>query len=168
LALALAFPAAASPPRDAATHFFDASFGDLKDELRLARAEGKRGLLLMYSAEDCPPCHRMKKTVLSEPRVQDYVRRNFRVLEIDYNGDVEMADPQGRTMRSKDYAQNVARIRRTPTFTVVGLDGVELARHQGATRDAEEFLWLAEYVVRGEHRKKDYDAYRRERLAAGR
>lgn len=164
--LAAAWPAAAAAERPAETHFFDASFGDLPDELRLARAEGKQGLFLMFAAEDCSPCIRMKKTIMSQARVQEYFRRHFRVLHVDYNGDLEMVDLAGRALRSKDYAQKVARVRGTPSFTVIGLDGTELLRHYGSVRDADEFLWFADYVVRGEYRKKPFDAYRRERLAA--
>jgi len=168
LALAWLAGAQAGQERDAATHFFDASFGDLKDELRQARAEGKHGLFLMFSAEDCSPCIRMKKTVMNQVKVQEHYRRHFRVLHIDFNGDVEMADVSGRAMRSKEYAQKVARVNRTPTFLILGLDGAELLRHHGPTRDAEEFLWLADFVVNGDSRSKPYDAYRRERLASGR
>lgn len=166
--LALAAQAPLAGERPAETHFFDASFGDLKEELQQARAEGKLGLFLMFSAEDCPPCIRMKKTVMNQARVQEYYRRHFRVLHIDFNGDLEMADLEGRPMRSKDYAQKVARIRGTPSFTVIGLDGRELLRHFGATRDADQFLLLADYVVKGEYRGTPYDTYRRERLAASR
>jgi len=166
--LGLAWPAAAADARPAETHFFDASFGDLKDELRQARAEGKHGLFLMYAAEDCSPCIRMKKTVLNQARVQDHFRRHFRVLHIDFNGDAELADLQGQTMRSKDFAQKVARVRGTPTFSVIGLDGQELLRSFGPTRDADEFLLFADYVVAGTHRKKPFEAFRRERLAANR
>jgi thioredoxin-related protein len=164
--LALAGPGIAAAERDADSHFFDPSFGDLKEELQQARDEGKHGLFLMFSAEDCPYCIRMKKTVLNQVRVQEYYRRHFRVLHIDFHGDAEMADPEGRAMRSKDYAQKVAKVRATPTFVILGTDGTELLRHLGPTRDADEFLWLADYVVRGEYRTKPYDAYRRERLAS--
>jgi thioredoxin-related protein len=110
----------------------------------------------------------MKKTVMNQRRVQDYYRRHFRVLHIDFNGDAEIADLEGRAMRSKDYAQKVARVRGTPTFTVIGLDGRELLRHPGPTRDADDFLLLADFVVKGEYRSKAYDTYRRERLASTR
>ena len=167
-ALTPAWLAPAAEERPAETHFFDASFGDLKDELRKARAEGKQGLFLMFAAEACPPCIRMKKTVMNQQRVQDYYRRHFRVLHVDFNGDDEMVDLEGRAMRSKDYAQKVARVRGTPTFTAIGLDGRELLRHPGPTRDADDFLLLADFVVKGEYRSKAYDTYRRERLASNR
>jgi thioredoxin-related protein len=167
-ALTPAWHVAAEEERPAATHFFDASFGDLQEELRKARAEGKHGLFLMFAAEACGPCILMKKTVMNQRRVQDYYRRHFRVLHIDFNGDAEIADLEGRAMRSKDYAQKVARVRGTPTFTVIGLDGRELLRHPGPTRDADDFLLLADFVVKGEYRSKAYDTYRRERLASTR
>jgi thioredoxin-related protein len=160
--LALA-QAAAAQERPAETHFFDPSFGDLKEELQLARKEGKKGLFLMYAAEDCPPCIWMKGNVMNQVRVQDRFRRTFRVLHIDFNGDTEMTDLDGRTMRAKDYAQKVARVIGTPTFAVVGLDGRELLRHYGPTRDAAEFLLFAEYVESGAHRARPFDAWRRER-----
>lgn len=163
--LALAAPAAASGERPADTHFFDASFGDLKEELALARKEGKKGLFLMYAAEDCSPCIRMKATILNQARVQDHFRRHFRVLHIDFNGDTEVTDFEGRAMRAKDFAQKVARVIGTPTFAVIGLDGRELLRFYGPTRDVEEFMLFADYIVAGEYRSRPFDAYRRERLA---
>jgi thioredoxin-related protein len=168
LALSAGLPAAAEPAqtRDAATHFFHASFGDLKEELQLARAEGKRGLFIMFAAEDCPPCIAMKKTVFSQVPVQDYFRRHFRVLHIDFNGDAEMADLEGRPMRSKDYARKVARVRGTPTLVIVDPTGTELVRHFGSLRDAREARWFADFVVREQYRRTAFDAYWRERGAA--
>jgi thioredoxin-related protein len=166
--VALAALAGAAEERPAELHFFHPSFGDLQDELRQARAEGKHGLFIMFAAEDCSPCIRMKKTVMNQARVQEHFRRHFRVLHIDFNGDVEMSDLEGRTMRSKDYSQKVARIRGTPSFTVVGLDGRELLRHYGPTRDADEFMLFADFVVKGEYRSRAFDAYRRERIASSR
>ncbi|MDW8469535.1 MAG: hypothetical protein RML56_11710, partial [Burkholderiales bacterium] len=71
---------------------------------------------------------------------------------------------RGRPMRSK-LAQKVARVRGTPTFSVIGLDGRELLRHYGPTRDAEEFMLFADYVASGAYRAQPFDAWRRERLA---
>jgi thioredoxin-related protein len=160
----LAWTATAQPTRDPALHFFQAGFGDLQEELALARAEGKQGLFVMFSAEACTPCIVMKKTVLNQVAVQERFRRHFRVLEIDYNGDAEMADLDGRRMRSKDYAQHVARVRGTPSFTVIGLDGKELLRHYGPT-NGRQFMWFADYVVDGAYRREPFEAYWRDRLA---
>ncbi len=165
LALGAAAPAA---ERNAMQHFFHPSFGDLKDELALARREGKAGLFVMFAAEDCGPCIVLKRTILSRVEVQEHYRRHFRVLHVDFNGDQSMADFQGREMRAKDYAREVARIHRTPTFVAFGVDGRELLRHQGSARDAREFMGLAHYVVDGEYRRRPFDAYWREWQKAAR
>lgn len=162
LALACAAPTPAQP-RDAMTHFFHAGFGDLKEELELARREGKRGLFLMFAAEDCPPCNAMKKGVFSQAAVQEYFRKHFRVLHVDFNGDDEMADFSGRTMRSKDFARTVARVRGTPTLMIFDTTGKELVRHAGMLRDAREALQFADYVVQDHVRRTAFDAYWRER-----
>ncbi len=168
LGFAAATAAAAQPVRDPQVYFFQASFGDLKEELALARKEGKQGLFLMFSAEACTPCILMKRTVLNQVPVQERFRRHFRVLEVDYNGDAEMADVEGRWMRSKDYAQKVAKVRGTPTFMAIGLDGKELLRHYGTTSGLQQFMWFADYVVHEEYRRRPFEAYWRERLAAER
>lgn len=163
LALVLGGLPAAAQTRDAMTHFFQASFGDMKEELALARSEGKRGLFLMFAAEDCPPCIAMKKNVFSQAAVQDYFRKHFRVLHVDFNGDDEVADFSGRSMRSKDFARNVARVRGTPTLIIVDAKGNERVRHAGMLRDAREAMHFADYVVREHYRRTAFDVYWRGR-----
>jgi thioredoxin-related protein len=159
-------PPALAASEEALALFFDQSFGNLREELETARAEGKQGLFIMFDDPDCPWCHKMKTTVLSQPRVRDYYRRYFRTLRIDTRGDTLLTDFEGREMAEKEFAAKVHRVRATPVFLFVGLDGQVLFRYTGQTRDAEEFLWLAEYVVSGAYRDKNYTVYKRERLAA--
>lgn len=151
--------------RDPFVHFFDQSFGNLQEELEIARAEGKLGLFIMFDDPDCPWCHKMKTTVLNQPRVQDYYRQHFRVLRVDTRGEATITDFEGREMAEKDYAARVHRVRATPVFLFIGLDGKVIFRYTGATRHVEEFLWLAEYVVSGAYKNKNYTVYKRERLA---
>lgn len=166
LALPLATGHAAAPARDADSHFFQASFLDLPEELQLARVEGKRGLAIMFGAEECSPCKRMKRDVLSDPRVQDYYREHFRVLYLDFNGDLEVIDTAGARTTEKEYAARGVRIRGTPSFLFLGLNGEELARVYGEQRCVEEFLWLGEFVISGAHRTTDFKQYRNDRRAA--
>ena len=79
--------------------FFDATFGDLTEELDLLEEEGKIALMVMFETEDCPWCARMKKQVLNRVAVQDYYEENFRVISLDAEGDVRLfilnAEAQG-------------------------------------------------------------------------
>ena len=85
---------AAVETRDPNAYFFNQMLGDLTEELQIARDENKKALLIMFEAEDCPFCARMKKTILNRSDVQDYFRENFHILMIDIEGDVEITDFQ--------------------------------------------------------------------------
>ena len=159
----VAVMAAAEAPRDAMQHFFHQSFNSLPDEVATAKAEGQQAILVMFVLEDCPWCAKMKANVLSQPVVQDYYRKHFRVLIMDANGDAPMTDFSGQEMPQKDFAFKQNRVRATPVFVFYDLDGKVITRYTGATRDVEEFLWLGEYVVSGKWKTANFTSYRRER-----
>lgn len=134
--------------RDVA-QFFDESFNNMKDELASAKTDGKKGVLIMFEMEECPFCHRMKTTILNRSDIQDYFKKNFRIISVDIKGDEELTDFKGETTTQKDFALKEFRVRATPVFQVIGLDGepVKNARLTGATKDADEFMLFGKYVV---------------------
>lgn len=165
-ALGWAGAAGAAATRDPGQYFFDQTFGDLGEELQLARDEGKAGILLMFEMDECPFCHRMKTTVLNQPPVQDYFKEHFLIFPIDVEGDVEVTTFAGETMPQKDYALQGLRVRATPVFAFFDLDGNLVARYTGATRDAAEFLLLGRYVVEGAYKDTTFTKYKRDQAAA--
>lgn len=161
-ALILLMPAggALAQARDPDTHFFQPGFRDLPEELDTARREGKLGLAIMFEAEDCPPCKRMKRDILSQAKVQDYYRRHFRVISIDFNGDQEVVDPAGKTWSEKRYAgKEGVNIRGTPSFLFLDLQGREMARNYGEIRSVDTFMKLGAYIVGGAWRERDFRTY---------
>ncbi|SDW72031.1 Thioredoxin-related protein [Thiocapsa roseopersicina] len=164
--LVLCATAVGAATRDPAQYFFDSTFGDFAEELETARAEGKKGVLLMFEMDECPFCHRMKTTVLNQPEVQDYFKEHFMIFPIDIEGDVEIHDFTGTAMAQKDFALKTHRVRATPVFAFFDLDGNLVARYTGATGDATEFMWLGEYVVQERYKDVTFPAYKRERQAA--
>lgn len=143
-----------------ADKFFDQSLGDFRVELESAKKSGKSGLMLMFEAEGCPYCLKMRETVLNQPKVQAYFRRHFLIFSVDMLGDVEIQDTAGRSWREKAYAQEL-RIRGTPTFVFIGTDGSISARYTGATKDAGEFMLLGQYVVDGIYKTQSFPEYRK-------
>jgi thioredoxin-related protein len=150
-------------PRDPGQYFFDQTFGDFSEELAKAKEEGKKGVLLMFEMDECPFCHRMKTTVLNQPEVQDYYKKNFLVFPVDIEGDVEVTDFSGTPMPQKDFALQEFRVRATPVFAFFDLDGKLVTRYTGATRDVQEFMWLGEYVVAQRYQDIPFPKYKRER-----
>lgn len=124
---------ASAAGRDPYVHFFNESWGDLPEELQLARSEGKKGILFFFEMDECPFCHRMKRTVLNQPEVQAFFREHFLNFAIVVEGDVEMVDFAGNDSTQKDFASKTNRVRATPVFAFYDLDGNPVARYTGAT-----------------------------------
>ena len=103
LAVLVSGLAHASAPKDPDKHFFTLTFGDFKEELATARAEGKKGILLFFEQEECPFCHRMRTTVLNQPEVQDFYRKNFLNFAVDIESTNEITDFQGHSTTQKAF-----------------------------------------------------------------
>ena len=166
VALLWTLGAAQAATRNPEQHFFDQTLGDFHEELQSARSQGKQGILIMFEQEECPFCHRMKTTVLNRTDVQDYFKAHFLIFPLDIEGDVEVADFQGNPTSQKDFAFKQYRVRATPVFAFFDLSGTLVARYTGATKDAEEFLWLGEYVATGAYKDQDFTRYKRDRRKA--
>jgi thioredoxin-related protein len=152
--------------RDALEHFFHQSFNDLREEVETAKSEGKAGIMVMFNDPDCPWCRKMKATIMSQVPVQEYFRKHFRLLHLDTRGDTLMTDFEGNEIAEKDFAFKVHRVRATPVFVFFDLNGKDVLRYTGASRDAVEFMWMAEFVVEEKYKTEKFAQYKRTRLAS--
>jgi thioredoxin-related protein len=144
----------ASTPRDPYQFFFEASLGDLTEELEIAREDGKQGVFVFFEMDECPFCHRMKQTVLNQPDVQDYFKRNFHSLAMDIEGDIEIVDFQGNNTTQKEFARQ-NRVRATPLLAFFDLQGQLVFKYVGAPAGKQEFLWMGEFVADEVYLQKD-------------
>ncbi len=167
LLIVLVSASQAVPTRNPGEHFFDQSLGDFSEELATARDEGKSGILIMFEMDECPFCHRMKTTVLNRVDVQDYFKQHFLIIPLDIEGDVEISDFVGKSVKQKDFASKTYRVRATPVFAFFDLSGKLLAKYTGATRNADEFMLLGRYVVEGAYKTTSFTRYKRAHKKAG-
>lgn len=151
---------------DPYTHFFNETFGNLSEELDTARDDGKEAILLFFEMDECPFCHFMKQNVLNQPEVQAYYREHFLSFPIDIEGDVELTDFSGQTMPQKDFAFKINRVRATPVIAFYDLDGKQILRYTGRTANAEEFMWMGEYIVDGHYKTVKFSKFKRAKRAA--
>ena len=147
-----------------AVSFFDESFNNLQEEAATAKEDGKKGLLIMFEMDECPFCQRMKTTVLNQQPVLDFYRKNFRIISVDIEGDLELVDFEGKATTQKDFSLKQYRIRATPVFIFFDLDGkpMKRARFTGATKDMDEFLLLGHYVVENKNETMPFIKYKKE------
>ena len=151
--------------RDADSGFFQQGFGDLKEELEIAKEEGKRGVFVMFDDKDCPWCAKMKATILNQVEVQEYYRKFFRITRVDRNGDALITDFKGNEISEKDFADK-ARVRATPVMIFYDLEGSPMYRHTGATRNVKEFLWMGEFVAEDNYKTQRFTVYKRKKKKA--
>ena len=144
----------ATSPRDPYKYFFEQSLGDLTEELEIARDENKKGMFVFFEMDECPFCHRMKQTVLNQPDIQDYFRKNFHSISIDVEGDVEIVDFEGNATTQKGFASKI-RVRATPVMAFYDLQGNQVVKYTGAASGTEEFMLLAEFYLDGVYKMKD-------------
>ncbi|MDE0309367.1 MAG: thioredoxin family protein [Acidiferrobacterales bacterium] len=163
LSLAVVFQLQAEV-RDPEEYFFHQSFGDLPEEVEIAKEEGQTSILVMFELNDCPWCERMKEMILNQSEVQDYFRKHFRVLMMNVEGDNLIVDFDGEEILEKDFALKHNRIRATPVFLFLDLEGSRIARYTGAAKNIEEFMLLGEYVTDGHFETTNFVRFKRARL----
>jgi thioredoxin-related protein len=138
--------------------WFKDSFLDLRDDLTEAAEAGKR-LVIFFEQVGCIYCKKMQTEVLAQKPINDYVRENFDVVQLNLWGSREVTDFDGKAMTEKDLAKRWSVIF-TPTIvflpeTAPGGDKtggqLQLARMPGAF-EGGTFKAMFEWV-----RQKGYD-----------
>ena len=79
------------------------SFLDLREDLSEATSAGKR-LLIIFEQKGCIYCKKFHTEILSKKYINDYVRKNFVLLQINLWGDREVVDFDGTTVTEKKLA----------------------------------------------------------------
>jgi thioredoxin-related protein len=144
--------------------FFTQTFGDLPEEMDLARDDGKLGMLLFYEAEECGYCKRMLSQVFNQRAVQDWYDERFVSIAVDVFGDVELKNFDGITLPSKVFADQ-RKVFATPVVSFIDLNGIEIYRHFGMIRTPEEFLLLGEYIEDKQYYDTEFEVFLRSKGA---
>jgi thiol-disulfide isomerase/thioredoxin len=106
--------------------WFGLSFLDLREDFNEGKAEGKR-FAVIFEQRGCPYCIKLHNEILALKYINDYVRENFRVVQLDLWGAREVTDFDGARMPEKALAERWGVIF-TPTIVffkddLTGLDG---------------------------------------------
>ena len=133
--------------------WFVQSFLDLKEDFAEARAKGRR-FAVIFEQRGCIYCTKMHTEVLAQRYINDYVRLNFHIVQLDLWGSRETTDFDGKKFPEKKLAERWG-VLFTPTIVffkedLAGLDGqwgqpLEVARMQlgiGAGTFYDMFVWV--------------------------
>ena len=144
-----------------AADFFDETFGNLQEELTIAKENDKKGIFIFFHMEECPFCDRMKKTILNQPDVVSFYKKHFLTYQMDIEGSNEMVDFDGTEGTSQMLSEKKYRVRATPVMIIFDLEGQPLVRYTGPTRTKQEFLLLGQYVLDGSYQQMSFTRYKR-------
>jgi len=133
--------------------WFIESLLELPDDLDAAAKAGKR-FAIMWELRGCPYCKETHFVNFAQPRIADYVRANFDIVQLNIIGSRKVTDFDGEELSEKALAAKYG-VRFTPTFQFFpdSLDGLkakapakrEVARIPGYLRP-DDFLAMFRYV----------------------
>lgn len=154
--------------------WFVQSFLDLKDDHKEATAKGRR-FAVIFEQRGCIYCTKMHTEVLAQNYINDYVRQNFDIVQLDLWGSREVTDFDGSKLLEKKLAERWG-VLFTPTIVffkddLSGLDKqwgqpLEVARMQlgiGAATFYDMFVWVRAKVY---ERDRNFQRFHIERMDA--
>ena len=143
----------------AQTSFFDTHFQDFSENLQTASDENKAGIFVFFHLEDCPFCHKMRRTVLNQDSVISFYKKHFLNYEIDANGSLEVVNFAGEEVEEKRFATLQNNVFATPVLAFFDLNGKLIAKRTGYV-PTDEFLLLGKYVLEGAYQKENFTRYK--------
>ena len=81
--------------------WFNQSFLNLRDDYEEAKSEGKR-FAVVFEQRGCVYCVKMHTEVLAKKYINDYVRENYRIVQLNLWGDREVTDFDGKVLTEKE------------------------------------------------------------------
>lgn len=148
--------------------WFHQGFLELADDLKEARAAGKR-LAIIWEQRGCPYCRETHLVNFAVPEIRAFIKSRFLVVQMNKYGDREVTDFDGQKLTEKALAQK-HRITFTPTVqffpetTAVIAKAPkhrpDIARMTGYYRPFH-FLAMFRYVADNAYKEKKFRAYLR-------
>jgi thioredoxin-related protein len=142
--------------------FFDLSEDDLREDLKVAKEEGKKGIMLFFTMENCPYCERMKNYTFTDEKVATLIKNNFLVFEIDIYGSIELIDFDGESTTQKEFSQ-INGAYATPTVAFFDLKGENLVTQVGMLNETQ-MLIMGDYVINGHYKESEFIPYLKKML----
>jgi thioredoxin-related protein len=148
--------------------WFLESFLELSDDLDSAAKAGKR-FAIMWELKGCPYCKETHLVNFARPDIEEFIKTNFEVLQLNIIGSRPVKDFDGSEVSEKALAAKYG-IRFTPTFqffpeSAAGLAGRppekrEVARAPGYLRP-DDFVALFRFVREKGYETKSFRDYLR-------
>lgn len=101
--------------------WFKTSFLELEDDVAEAAEAGKR-LMLVFHQDGCPYCNVFVERNLAQKDIENRLKKDFDVIEINMWGDREVASVDGQIFTEKTFAAAL-KVQFTPTVLILNEEG---------------------------------------------
>ncbi len=137
--------------------WFKLSLGDLRDDLKQAKASGKRGIITYFGQKRCAYCEQFIETSLSDPDIINYLRQHFDVIAFDIWGIDDIIDTDGETYSERELSLHY-KTNFTPSLVFYDEDGKPVFRLRGFY-PPYKFRAALEYVVEKFYKQETFSEY---------
>ena len=146
--------------------WFVNSFLDLKEDLAEAAEAGKR-FVVMWEQRGCPYCRETHMVNFARPDINQYIRDNFAVLQLDLWGSREVTDFDGETLEERALARKWG-IVFTPTIMFFANSVDEVEGKTGAQAEVTRmpgyfkpfhFITMFEYVKESAYERQHFQKF---------
>lgn len=143
----------------APSNFFDSHFNDFEENLATASEQNKHGIFIFFYLQDCPFCHKMRKTVFNQALVIELYKKYFLNYEVDANGALELVDFNGEETTEKVFATKKYNVFATPVLAFFDLKG-KLVFYRTGFVSKKDFLLLSEFVTNKKYLTTNFIRYK--------
>ncbi len=120
---------------------------DWAEAARFAQ-ESKAPIIILYTAQACAYCERLKEEVLQPLLGSDHENRMAVFREVDINTGGKMTDFDGEPIRSRQFKQRY-HVFATPTLLILGSDGTTLHDPIVGYKSKEQYKTMLHAVLEG-------------------
>ena len=107
--------------------WMEPAFIDLETDLETVRAQGKTGIMVLFTTQGCTYFAEFIRTSLGDPATARRVQDNFVAIGLEIFDDVEMTDMSGDDLPIKAFAER-HKAGMAPTLLFFGPDGETVVR----------------------------------------
>ena len=137
--------------------WFKLSFLEISDDIKEAKAQNKKGLIIYFGQKFCPYCKAHIKNNWEQNDIVEYTQKNFDVISINVKGQRQITDVDGKIYTEKTFSA-LKKTNFTPSILFYNAQGQEILRLRGY-RPPYQFRAALEYVADAHYIKEPFRNY---------
>ena len=137
--------------------WFKLSFLEISEDIKEAKEQNKKGLIIYFGQKYCPYCKAHIKNNWGQNDIVKYTQKNFDVIAINVKGQRPVLNIDGKSYTEKSFSA-LKKTNFTPSILFYNAQGQEILRLRGY-RPPYQFRAALEYVADKHYKKETFRNY---------